>query len=56
LNRELRAVVESAEVRQKLLDWGGSPQAGSPAEFKARVERDILSMQAVVQNRHIERE
>lgn len=56
LNRELRAVVESPEVRQKLLDWGGSPQAGSPAEFKARVERDVAGMQAVVQNRRIERE
>ena len=56
LNRELRAVVESPEVRQKLLDWGGSPTAGSPAEFRSRVERDIQNLQRIVVNRRIETE
>lgn len=56
LNQALHAVVDSPEVRQKLIDWGGTPTAGSPAEFKARVERDIQNLTRIVQDRRIERE
>ena len=56
LNKELRAVVAQPEIRQQLLDWGGTPQAGSPAEFQARVERDIQSLRKVVADRRIETE
>ena len=56
LQRELKAVVESPEVKQKLTDWGGQPQAGTPAEFKGRVERDIQNLRRVVTDRRIELE
>lgn len=53
LNTELRAVVEQADIRQRLSDWGGSPKVGTPAEFQARVESDIAKMRAVVVSRGI---
>jgi tripartite-type tricarboxylate transporter receptor subunit TctC len=56
LNQALHAVVELPEVRQKLIDWGGTPTVGSPADFKARVERDIQSLRRIVLDRRIERE
>ncbi len=56
LNRELRAVVELPEVHEKLAGWGGSPQVGTPAEFRARVEADIQAMRRVVAERKIETE
>ena len=56
LNREIRAVVDMPEVRQKMIDFGGQPQASSPAEFRARVERDIANMRKVMAERKIEQE
>lgn len=56
LQRELRAVIETPEVRDKLIGFGGAPQASSPAEFKARVERDIDSLRKVALQRKIEAE
>jgi tripartite-type tricarboxylate transporter receptor subunit TctC len=56
LNQELRAVVSQAEIRQKLIDWGGTPLAGSPVEFQARVSRDIQSLRKVVAERNIDME
>jgi hypothetical protein len=43
-------------VRQKLMDFGGSPRASNPAEFRQRVERDITNLKKVVSSRHIELE
>ena len=56
LQRELRAVIDSTEVREKLIGFGGAPQASTPAEFKARVERDIDSLRKVALQRKIEAE
>ncbi|MCE2879453.1 MAG: tripartite tricarboxylate transporter substrate binding protein [Comamonadaceae bacterium] len=56
LQREIKAVIDSPEVRQRLIDWGGSPQASTPAEFKGRVERDIQALKRVVADRKIEME
>jgi tripartite-type tricarboxylate transporter receptor subunit TctC len=56
LNQELRAVVSQAEIRQKLIDWGGTPLTGSPVEFQARVSRDIQSLRKVVAERNIDME
>jgi tripartite-type tricarboxylate transporter receptor subunit TctC len=56
LNQELRAVVSQAEIRQKLIDWGGTPLADSPVEFQARVSRDIQSLRKVVAERNIDME
>jgi hypothetical protein len=43
-------------VRQKLIDFGGSPRASSPEEFRQRVERDIGNLKKVVADRRIELE
>jgi tripartite-type tricarboxylate transporter receptor subunit TctC len=56
LQREIKAVIDSPEVRQRLIDWGGNPQASTPAEFKGRVERDIQSLKRIVADRKIEME
>ena len=56
LNREIRAVVDTPAIRQRLLDLGGQPQASSPAEFRARVERDIGNLRKVMADRRIEQE
>lgn len=54
LNRELRAVLEQPAVRQRLIDWGGSPRASSPAEFRNRVEGEIRQLSKIVAERKIE--
>jgi tripartite-type tricarboxylate transporter receptor subunit TctC len=56
LNQELRAVLNQDDVRQKLIDFGGSPRASSSAEFRQRVERDITNLKKVVVSRHIDLE
>lgn len=56
LNNELRAVLALPEVHQKLVEWGGSPSAGTPQEFQDRVARDIDRLRRVVADRRIERE
>lgn len=56
LNREIRAVVDMPEVRQKMIDFGGQPQASSVNEFRSRVERDIANMRKVMAERKIEQE
>ncbi|MES2052598.1 MAG: tripartite tricarboxylate transporter substrate binding protein [Pseudomonadota bacterium] len=56
LNRELKAVVDQPEIRQKLIGWGGSPKVGTPAEFRARVDNDIQNMRRIVAERRIETE
>lgn len=56
LNQELRAVLNQDDVRQKLIDFGGSPRASSAAEFRQRVERDITNLKKVLANRRIELE
>jgi len=56
LNKELRAVLAQEDVRQKLIDFGGSPKTSSPMEFRQRVEKDIANLKRVVINRHIELE
>ncbi len=56
LNREMRAVVAQPEVQRQLTDWGGVAKASSPAEFQARVERDIGALRKVVAERRIDME
>ena len=56
INREIRAVVETPAIRQRLIELGGQPQASSPAEFRARVERDITSLRKVMTDRKIDQE
>jgi tripartite-type tricarboxylate transporter receptor subunit TctC len=56
LNKELRAVVDQPDVHDKLIGFGGVPQASTPAEFRGRVERDIENLRRVAQQRKIEAE
>lgn len=56
LNRELRAVLAEAPLRQRLIELGGSPGASSPQEFRTRVERDIENLRRVAVARKIEPE
>ncbi|MEI7975700.1 MAG: tripartite tricarboxylate transporter substrate-binding protein [Betaproteobacteria bacterium] len=56
LNKELRAVLSQEDVKQKLISFGGSPNASSPNEFKMRVERDIRNLKKVIQDKKIELE
>ena len=56
LNKELRAVIDQPDVHDKLFGFGGAPQASTPAEFRARVERDIENLRRVAQQRKIEAE
>lgn len=56
LNRDMRTVLELPEIKDKLIGFGGSPQASTPAEFRARVEHDIESLRKVATQRKIEAE
>jgi tripartite-type tricarboxylate transporter receptor subunit TctC len=54
LNRELRAVLDQAAVKQRLIDWGGRPQANTPVEFRTRVDGEIRQLSRIVADRKIE--
>lgn len=56
LNKALREVLAQADVRQRLLDFGGQPQASTGSEFRDRVQRDILHLRRLVSERKIEAE
>jgi tripartite-type tricarboxylate transporter receptor subunit TctC len=45
-NKELRAVVEAPEMRQRLIGLGLEVQTSTPAEFAARQSRDLVSFAA----------
>ena len=53
INKEVRAIVSEPEFRQRLIDFGGKPYANSPAEFKARVAKDIESLSKVATRQNI---
>ena len=56
LNREIRALLESPEVRQRLADLSGVPTPSSPEEMRALVEREIARWKRVVELKNIERQ
>ena len=41
LNREIRAVLDIAEVRRNLVDQGMDPAGGSPEQFGALIKSDM---------------
>ena len=53
LNAELKEVVNLPDVKQKLIEFGGTPQAVSPAQFRGRVEQDIVNFKKIVATNHI---
>ncbi len=54
LNRELRRVLAQPDVAQRFAEWGGQPEASSPEEMRAYVEREIAKWKRVVESRRIE--
>src|SRR3989442_494782 len=56
LNREIRAFLESPEVRQRLADLSGVPTPSSPEEMRAPVEREIARWKPGVGVKNIERQ
>ena len=49
IHQDLAAVLQIAEVRQRLLDIGGNPGGEPPDEFAARVRADIDKWKKVAQ-------
>ncbi len=56
LNREIRAFLETPDVRQRLADLSGVPTPSSPEEMRALVEREIARWKRVVELKNIERQ
>jgi len=54
LNRELRRVLALPDVARRFAEWGGQPEASSPDEMRAYVEREIAKWKRVVEQRRIE--
>ena len=48
LNRELRRIVSSDEMKQRLLDAGGDPIVSTPAEYRQNIHREEGKWQAVI--------
>jgi tripartite-type tricarboxylate transporter receptor subunit TctC len=54
LNGHVRAIVESADFKQRMLDLGGEPKASTPEELDARLKSDIDMWAAVVRKAGLE--
>jgi tripartite-type tricarboxylate transporter receptor subunit TctC len=54
LNRELRAVLDLPNIRQRMNDLGVPAQGSTPGEFHDRVANDIRQMTRVVTERKLE--
>jgi tripartite-type tricarboxylate transporter receptor subunit TctC len=48
LNKELRKIVSSDDMQKRLLDAGGDPLVGTPAEYARNIEREENKWQAVI--------
>ena len=48
LNRELRKIVTSEDMKKRLLDAGGDPLASTPAEYAQNIQREEGKWQAVI--------
>jgi tripartite-type tricarboxylate transporter receptor subunit TctC len=56
LNKELNAVLNQEDVKKKLSELGGMSHPSSPAEFQARVSRDIVNFKKIVKDNKIDLE
>ncbi len=56
LNHEIRTLLDTAEVKQKFAEFGGTPTPSSPEEMRARIDREITRWKKVVEIKHIERQ
>jgi tripartite-type tricarboxylate transporter receptor subunit TctC len=48
LNKELRKIVTSEDMKKRLLDAGGDPIASTPAEYMQNIQREEGKWQAVI--------
>jgi tripartite-type tricarboxylate transporter receptor subunit TctC len=48
LNKELRKIVTSDDVKKHLIDVGGDPIASTPAEYAKNIQREEAKWQAVI--------
>jgi len=48
LNKELRKIVTSEDVKKRLIDVGGDPIASTPAEYARNIQREEGKWQAVI--------
>jgi len=48
LNKELTAIVNSDDMKKRLLDAGGDPLASTPADYAKNIEREEGKWQAVI--------
>lgn len=48
LQRELKAVINSPEVREKMVAQGQTPVGNSPEEFSANVRADLPKWDALI--------
>lgn len=55
LNQALRDVLAQPQVKQRLVDWGGTPAPSTPAAFEQRVENEIRQLSKVVADRKLEK-
>lgn len=56
LNRELRTILDTADIRQRFAEFGGVPTPSSPEEMQARIAREIARWTRVVDVKKIERQ
>ncbi|MES2183404.1 MAG: tripartite tricarboxylate transporter substrate binding protein [Pseudomonadota bacterium] len=56
LNREMNAVLNNAEVTQKIQAQGAEVETGTPEELKALVQKEVAHWKAVVTAAHIKAE
>ncbi len=56
LNRELRAILEMPDVRERFAQLGGVPTPSTPEEMRERIEREIARWKRVVEVKNIERQ
>lgn len=56
LNRELRAILEMPDVRERFAQLGGVPTPSSPEEMAARIDREVVRWKRVVEVKNIERQ
>ena len=54
LNGHVRAIVESPDFKQRMIDLGGEPKASTPAELDKRLRSDIDMWAAVVKKAGLE--
>jgi tripartite-type tricarboxylate transporter receptor subunit TctC len=56
LNRELRAILEQPDVRERFAQLGGVATPSSPEEMAARIDREVARWKRVVEVKNIERQ